>query len=517
MPLKKLRNAWRSTRQTRSRTKRQKEAILEGAMTTPSSDEQQGVLRLFIFLNDFTDSDNEATAELWAWLLQRDPTVKGIYIAEPRWVNLGYYMSAPEFGRCIGLVSRLQPPLEGGDPPLTTVLAGRLTKEIIDSRKVDGRKLEDDERELLMRCVKPSNGSKDDSIKHARLVAMDYLTTMRTKCSRFEAFIDVGCLDKLESPINLKTHYHDELVARSLEELEEFQTIKDMPTSEQPQIEERRSRLRAWYSNAIKRKEAEFGGQSPFRDLDYHYLFSEIRNHDQTTVFGGASLTVLQELLEKEPSLAKKVRYFQQGGTFNSKLNILGNPYNFALNTKAAEYVFRHQDKLGQFTLIPTDTTKRVEWTVQGLAKISPAVGVRSLAFHGRYDPWMMISSKERDGKPHSTQEFLAWRAEWADDPLYTDPNSKGYKAVMADLTAFLAAFTDAFKEYDQGTLKQASIKVTMEQTIPGSNQMVLREDPASKIECLVFESGHGTQETVLVKDALDLLQKALNTAAPSV
>lgn len=346
---------------------------------------------------------------------------------------------------------------------------------------------------------------------------MDYLTTMRTKCSRFDAFIDVACLDKLESPINLKTHYHDELVARSLEELEEFQTIKDMPTSEQPQIEARRTRLRQWYTKAIERKEEEFGGQSPFRDLDYDQLFKEIRSHDQTTVFGGASLTVLQELLEREPSLAKKVRYFQQGGTFNSKLNILGNPYNFALNTKAAEYVFEHQDKLGKFTLIPTDTTKRVEWTVQGLAKISPAVGVRSLAFHGRYDPWEMISAKERDGKPHSTQEFLAWRAEWADDPKYTDPNSKGYKAVMADLTAFLAAFTDTFKEYDQGSLKQISVKVAMEQTIPDSNQMVLREDPASKIECLMFESGQGAQETVLVKDALGLLQKALNTAAPSV
>jgi hypothetical protein len=76
--------------------------------------------------------------------------------------------------------------------------------------------------------------------------------------------------------------------------------------------------------------------------LSYDHLFSEIRNHDQATFFGGASLTVLQELLEKEPLLGKKIHYFQQGGTFNSKLNILGNPYNFELNTKAAEYVFQH-------------------------------------------------------------------------------------------------------------------------------------------------------------------------------
>lgn len=148
MPLNKLRN-WRSMRQTRSRSKRQKEAILESAMTTQSADGQPGESKLFIFLNDFTDSDNEATAELWAWLLERNPGVKGIYIAEPRWVNLGYYMASSEFGECIGLVSKLQPPLDRGDPPLTTVLAGRLTKEMIESRQVEGRPLKDRERSLV--------------------------------------------------------------------------------------------------------------------------------------------------------------------------------------------------------------------------------------------------------------------------------------------------------------------------------------------------------------------------------
>lgn len=365
-----------------------------------------------------------------------------------------------------------------------------------------------------MRCIKPANGSREDSIKHAQLVALDYLTTMRRRYSRFETYIDVACLDKLESPINLKTHYHDELVARAAEELKEFRAIMELPTSEGSQVEARRTRLRQWYSKALDRKIEEFGGQSPIKDLDYDHLFSEIRKHDKTTFFGGASLTVLQELIEREPSLVKKVHYFQQGGTFNSKLNILGNPYNFALNTKAAEYVFDHRDKLGRFTLIPTDTTKKLEWTVQGLAKLSPAVGVRSLAFHGRYDPWEMISPKESNGGPHSTQDFLSWRAEWASDPQYSAPGSKGYKAVMADLTAFLAAFTHVFKkdQPDWGQLKQTSIKVTMEQTIPDSNQMVLREEGLSKIECLIFDTREG-QDPVLVEDALGLLETALETA----
>jgi hypothetical protein len=213
------------------------------------------------------------------------------------------------------------------------------------------------------------------------------------------------------------------------------------------------------------------------------------------------------------------VRYFQQGGAFNPNLNILGNPYNFVLNTKAAEYVFRHQDRLGKFTLIPTDTAKKLEWTAQGLAKFSPATAVRSLAFHGLYDPWELISPKENDRSSHTTQRFLAWRAEWTSNPIYSAPDSKGYKAVMADLTAFLAAFTDVFKDFrtNRGSLKQASIKVAIKQTIPGSNQMVLWVDPASKIECLVFELGQDGQDALLVEDALDLLQKALKTAAPFI
>lgn len=159
MPLKKLRN-WRSTRQTRSRSKRQKEAILESAMIDQSIGGQPGQSLLSIFLNDFTDSDNEASAEVWAWGLARTPDVKGIYIAEPRWVNLGYYMTSSDFGRCIGLVSKLQPPLEGSDPPLTTVLAGRLTEDMIKSRQVDDRPLNDDERDLVSKTAECASSSQ---------------------------------------------------------------------------------------------------------------------------------------------------------------------------------------------------------------------------------------------------------------------------------------------------------------------------------------------------------------------
>lgn len=149
--MRKLRNLnWRSMRQTRSRTRKQQEAFLGRAMNAQHNQPQaSGPSVLPIFLNDFTDSDNEAAALVWASFLEKHPEYVGIYVAEPRHVNLGYYMTSADFGRCIGLVARLQPPLESGDPPLTTVLSGRMTWDIIDSRKVEGRALNEEERNLV--------------------------------------------------------------------------------------------------------------------------------------------------------------------------------------------------------------------------------------------------------------------------------------------------------------------------------------------------------------------------------
>lgn len=126
-------------------------------MAAKPTDAQSGQSKLFLFINDFTDSDNEASAEVWAWMLEQNPQYKGAYVAEPRWVDLGHYMGSADFGRCIGTVGKLDPPLEDGEPPLTTVLAGRMTQEIIDSRRlidssqVEGRPLNEVERNLVSR------------------------------------------------------------------------------------------------------------------------------------------------------------------------------------------------------------------------------------------------------------------------------------------------------------------------------------------------------------------------------
>lgn len=335
---------------------------------------------------------------------------------------------------------------------------------------------------------------------------------MRKRSHRFESYLDVACLDKLASPINLKVHHHEELVARTAGELDAFRTIMDMPTSDEEQLEKRREKLRDWYSTAIERKRKELGGEPPFEKLSHEYLARQIRTHDEVDFFGGASLTVLQELLENHSDVVKKINYYQQGGTFNSKLNFLGNPYNFALNTSAAESVFNNCDKLAGFTLIPTDTTMKLKWNVKDLATLSPSIGLRSLAFHEEIEAWEMISPKERDGEYHSTEEFLTWRSERASDPQHTSLCRKGDNVIMADLTAILAAFTRVFdRRESEDLLKQNSIRDSIQKPIHDNNQMILRRDEMSKMECLMFEIAPG-KDAVLTKSARKVLETALKT-----
>ncbi|KAI7774618.1 hypothetical protein LA080_008061 [Diaporthe eres] len=191
---------------------------------------------------------------------------------------------------------------------------------------------------------------------------------------------------------------------------------------------------------------------------------------------------------------------------------MLGNPYNFALNTSAAEYVFNHCDKLAGLTLIPTDTTTEVKWNFQDLAKLSPAVSVRSLSFHGKIEPWELISTKERDGASHTTEEFLSWRSERASNTHCNAP-SQVHNVVMADLTAILASFTQVFDPPgpQDELVRQSSVRVSIKKPIQGSDQMILQMDEKSKIEYLMFEISEG-EEAVVAKDARAVFERALKT-----
>lgn len=165
--------------------------------------------------------------------------------------------------------------------------------------------------------------------------------------------------------------------------------------------------------------------------------------------------------------------------------------------------------------LIPTDTTKKLEFTVKGLTEFSPAVGLHSLGFFSRMDPWEVMSPEEPDDSHASTEDLIAWRSKKVDDPEYANPKAKkGYKGVMADLVAYLISFTDAFDglETPQGVVRKRVQGVVMKQPIDGSNQMVLDEDAESPIQALMLEIPKlpEGQDAVLVKDTLALAEAAI-------
>ena len=127
-------------RQTRSKTRAQSRFAM-GAQVGRDGFRPSG--KLAIFLNDFTDSDNEAAAEVWAWAMETNPDIEAIYIAEPRHVSLGLAMTGKQIGACAALLKKHFSTLP--DPPMTTILRGSLSPDALN--KVEG--LNDEEYNLV--------------------------------------------------------------------------------------------------------------------------------------------------------------------------------------------------------------------------------------------------------------------------------------------------------------------------------------------------------------------------------
>lgn len=109
-------------------------------------------------------------------------------------------------------------------------------------------------------------------------------------------------------------------------------------------------------------------------------------------------------------------------GTYNPTLNLLDNSFNIELNPKAAKFVFSNFRQLSSLTLIPTDTTKQIEYSLIGLQDLSPSIAKSALAFNCHVDTMELTTSAI------SVKDF---------------PQKK---VILADLTAYLLAFTPFFK-----------------------------------------------------------------------
>lgn len=179
--------------------------------------------------------------------------------------------------------------------------------------------------------------------------------------------------------------------------------------------------------------------------------------------------------------------------------------------------MFEHAKKLSKFRLIPTDTTKKLEYTLAGLTEWSAPIGLHSLGFYGKVDIWDLITKQEEQSPSASTQDIIRWRSNLVfGHSEYTKPSFRAYKVVMADLSAYLISFTDAFKEYqipDVGVVKSLERGVVSITT--DAKKMQLKFDETSSIKALLLDLPKDLN-VVLVKDTLSLINDTIQTGSSS-
>lgn len=177
--------------------------------------------------------------------------------------------------------------------------------------------------------------------------------------------------------------------------------------------------------------------------------------------------------------------------------------------------MFQNAEKLSKLRLIPTDTTKKVEFTLKGLTNWSAPVGLHSLGFYGKVDIWDLIAPEEEQYPSASTKDIIRWRSRLVfNSPEYADPSFRAYRIVMADLLAYILSFTDAFKEYKtpQGVVSTHEMGVRSTKV---GKQMILKEDETSPVKALMLVLPEG-QKTILVEDTLDLINSTIETGSSS-
>jgi hypothetical protein len=131
---------------------------------------------------------------------------------------------------------------------------------------------------------------------HGRLTAWDLATALAQRASApVEVLVDVDSLEHGENPVNLNMHHHEELVARSKEEVLEYQSLMEKPTSE------RVEGLRGWYRKCIDRASSRDNNrQCSVKDLDFSALCKAVEEAKAVRFLGGSSLWTLQRFIEKD-------------------------------------------------------------------------------------------------------------------------------------------------------------------------------------------------------------------------
>lgn len=139
-------------------------------------------------------------------------------------------------------------------------------------------------------------GSRKDAMLHGRLTAWDFASCLAqwSNNASNEVFVDFDSLEEIDNPVNLNFHHHEELVNRSEDELK---TYHDILTEPFPQ---RTESIRYWYENCVRRiQHEETSSNTSVEPLDLDFVCEEIKTAATVRFFGGSSLRILRQFLER--------------------------------------------------------------------------------------------------------------------------------------------------------------------------------------------------------------------------
>jgi hypothetical protein len=154
-------------------------------------------------------------------------------------------------------------------------------------------------------AVKPKYGSIEDATLHARLSALDLASCLSEWSNNApnEVLVDYETLEHIENPVNLHMHHHEELVNRTEYELKEYNDILKTVSN----FNRRTNNMRDWYGKCIWRLEQDRKiSNTAVRPLVLDKVLSRIQAAGSVRFFGGSSLRILQQLLDR--GVASKIK-----------------------------------------------------------------------------------------------------------------------------------------------------------------------------------------------------------------
>ncbi|KAF4961018.1 hypothetical protein FGADI_533 [Fusarium gaditjirri] len=340
---------------------------------------------LVIYYNDSIDSDNLAAAMALFNATSWKPTVRVLWILEPRQVCFGLSMTMDQINRCKELIKKHFPSVEN---PFKTLLNGHIKQQDID----DIKDLTKDDRSILEMAVKPEYGSINDAALHARLSALDLAACLSewSNNNPIEVLVDYETLEHIENPVNLHMHHHEELVNRTENELKNYYDILENVLH----FGRRTDNLRGWYHKCIWRLEKDMKLSDISVDrLVLDKVLHRIQTAGSVRFFGGSSLRILQQFLDR--GVASKIKCHLQVGSCDMSANLFSNQFNIALNQQAAKIVLSRSTEFAEFTVVPSHTAQSIKYLAIGLKKFGGhCIEKRILGFNCHEEPLKIVTNQ---------------------------------------------------------------------------------------------------------------------------